>query len=316
MKPRTLSSAGSRSPEVGGSPSLMRAAWELAFHRMTRTEKVAANGMRPRASLRASGLRISRRRLGRYLRATRGYTQRGGVAAQLLPPTVASLWEAVYLLDLIRIADLPFPAGIIHLGSERILVRPLETHDEARLDLAILKAWSWRGGTRLQVGSTTCNSAGHLCAEGEVHLLLHGVELDLPEYVRGAEGGRDERPVDRWTELARWRMGAGTGRRYASVSGDINPIHLSPLTARWFGFSRAVAHGACIEAMIAHELISGRAGGDVAALRRLLIRFTSPLLLPADVVLQVHDRAGDTGANFQLIAAERPETVYAAGEWV
>lgn len=34
-----------------------------------------------------------------------------------------------------------------------------------------------------------------------------------------------------------------TGRRYARVSGDFNPIHLFARTAGWFGFKQAVAHG-------------------------------------------------------------------------
>lgn len=40
-----------------------------------------------------------------------------------------------------------------------------------------------------------------------------------------------------------WRLPANLGRRYASVSGDHNPIHLSPLTARALGFRRQIAHG-------------------------------------------------------------------------
>jgi acyl dehydratase len=38
-------------------------------------------------------------------------------------------------------------------------------------------------------------------------------------------------------------VAANTGRRYARVSGDINPIHLSARTAGWYGFKQAVAHG-------------------------------------------------------------------------
>lgn len=34
-----------------------------------------------------------------------------------------------------------------------------------------------------------------------------------------------------------------TGWRYAQVSGDFNPIHLTARTARMFGFKQAVAHG-------------------------------------------------------------------------
>jgi acyl dehydratase len=36
---------------------------------------------------------------------------------------------------------------------------------------------------------------------------------------------------------------AGTGRKYAAVSKDYNPHHLFNLTARPFGFKRAIAHG-------------------------------------------------------------------------
>jgi hypothetical protein len=34
-----------------------------------------------------------------------------------------------------------------------------------------------------------------------------------------------------------------TGWRYARVSGDFNPIHLTARTAKMFGFKQAVAHG-------------------------------------------------------------------------
>jgi hypothetical protein len=40
-----------------------------------------------------------------------------------------------------------------------------------------------------------------------------------------------------------WRLPADLGRTYAAVSGDANPIHLYPLTARALGFRRQIAHG-------------------------------------------------------------------------
>src|SRR6478752_3607343 len=40
-----------------------------------------------------------------------------------------------------------------------------------------------------------------------------------------------------------WRLGEGTGRSYAVVSGDWNPIHVHALTARPLGFPSAIAHG-------------------------------------------------------------------------
>lgn len=38
-------------------------------------------------------------------------------------------------------------------------------------------------------------------------------------------------------------VGDNTGWRYARVSGDFNPIHLTARTAQMFGFKQAVAHG-------------------------------------------------------------------------
>ena len=40
-----------------------------------------------------------------------------------------------------------------------------------------------------------------------------------------------------------WSLPDNLGRRYGAVSGDMNPIHLYPLTARALGFKRQIAHG-------------------------------------------------------------------------
>ena len=72
-----------------------------------------------------------------------------------------------------------------------------------------------------------------------------------------------------------WRLPADLGRRYAAVSGDHNPIHLYPLTAKAFGFPRQIAHGMwtkarCVAAMENRlpDAVTGRGGvqeADLAA---------------------------------------------------
>jgi hypothetical protein len=49
--------------------------------------------------------------------------------------------------------------------------------------------------------------------------------------------------------LTQFFFGENSGRQYASVSGDYNPIHLWSFTSRLFGFKRAIAHG-----MFSHAL--------------------------------------------------------------
>jgi hypothetical protein len=75
---------------------------------------------------------------------------------------------------------------------------------------------------------------------------------------------------------AHWRVPDDTGRRYAAVSGDHNPIHLHGLAAKAFGFPRAIAHGMWTKARC------------VSALRLpdsfdVSVRFLRPVLLPSSV---------------------------------
>jgi len=79
-----------------------------------------------------------------------------------------------------------------------------------------------------------------------------------------------------------WTVREDTGRRYALASGDFNPIHLHALTARPFGFTRAIAHGMwtvgrCVAAQ-----------GEVAETPALTLTsdFRRPLLLPSRAVFQ------------------------------
>jgi acyl dehydratase len=86
---------------------------------------------------------------------------------------------------------------------------------------------------------------------------------------------------------ARWRIPADTGRRYASVSGDVNPIHLNPLTSRLFGFPRPIAHG-----MWTAARCLGALEGRLPDAFDYAVELKLPILLPATVTFAV-ERRGD-----------------------
>jgi acyl dehydratase len=72
------------------------------------------------------------------------------------------------------------------------------------------------------------------------------------------------------------------GRRYGWVSGDINPIHLADVSARPFGFERAVAHGMW-------SLSRSLAAIDGQGTRvpcRIKVDFKLPVFLPAALQLE------------------------------
>ena len=75
-----------------------------------------------------------------------------------------------------------------------------------------------------------------------------------------------------------WKLPGDLGRRYAAVSGDHNPIHLYPLTARALGFPRQIAHGMWTMARCVAAL-ENRLPGSV----RVDVAFKRPVLLPGSV---------------------------------
>ncbi|MBT2397047.1 MaoC/PaaZ C-terminal domain-containing protein [Streptomyces sp. ISL-100] len=84
-----------------------------------------------------------------------------------------------------------------------------------------------------------------------------------------------------------WDVSGNLGRRYGLVSGDLNPIHLHPLTAKLFGFPRAIAHGMWTFARCVAEL-------DPADETSVRADFRAPVLLPAAVTYAA------AGGMFQL----------------
>lgn len=79
-----------------------------------------------------------------------------------------------------------------------------------------------------------------------------------------------------------WPIQENTGRRYAAVSGDRNPIHMHALTAKMFGFPRAIAHGMWTKAHCLAELDACLPKGPF----KVSVSFKLPVFLPANVQFQ------------------------------
>ena len=87
------------------------------------------------------------------------------------------------------------------------------------------------------------------------------------------------------------RVDQKTISKYAAVSGDRNPIHVSSLGAKAFGFPRTIAHGMWSAAAVL-QVIEGRIPDKVT----YNVRFGKPIVLPATVNLY----AESVGAGWDL----------------
>ena len=97
-------------------------------------------------------------------------------------------------------------------------------------------------------------------------------------------------------------MAGNAGRRFAGPSGDWNPIHVSAVTARLFGYPRAIGHGMfsaarCVD-LLCRDL-------PACAPLHLDLRFKRPLLIPGEVALHTRQEAESIRFVFERAATRR-----------
>lgn len=102
--------------------------------------------------------------------------------------------------------------------------------------------------------------------------------------------------------VGQWRLAGDLGRRYGAASGDRNPIHLHPLTARLFGFPRAIAHGMWTVA----RCLAAHGTPDAARVRA---SFRAPVPLPGALTY-----AADGRGRFELRSADATARLHLVGE--
>jgi len=171
--------------------------------------------------------------------------------------------------------------GLVHVENSVTWTRPLTLDDV--LDLTV-HGTGLRGHRRGRlvdlVTEATC--AGAVVWRG-VSTYLHRDKGDPAapapsapdvEHLTGRPGG------------VTLRFEAGSGRRYAAVSGDLNPIHLHPLTARALGFPSTIAHG-----MYAYARVLAALGPRLPVAGASVVWFRRPVPLPSGAVLKVSDDA-------------------------
>ena len=102
---------------------------------------------------------------------------------------------------------------------------------------------------------------------------------------------------------------------YAGASGDFNPIHIDPEFAKAVGFERNIMHGLCTMAFVAQACVNS-AGGDPRKLKRLKVRFASPMLVEQKVTISGSESSCENGVATLSIEAQNDvgETVISRAE--
>jgi acyl dehydratase len=205
----------------------------------------------------------------------------------VLPITYPHLTAFPMAMSLITRRDFPFPVlGLVHIRNVIEQPRPISAAESLTFHVSIAQPYEHPRGSAFDV---TADARGE---SGEI--VWHSVSTYLHVQVHKADSGIRPDP----TPLPpTWHLPADLGRRYASISGDRNPIHLYPWTARLFGFPRQIAHGMwtmarCVAAL---EL------ADPAAAIRASVDFRAPVRLPSEVTFTASPAAADDAAATDFV---------------
>lgn len=283
--------------------ALTAAAAGAVSRRAGRAGRGGATTRLPGVTLSAHGVRADADRLTAYQHLV------GEPGTDVLPAGFVHVLAFPVATALMVRDDFPLPLlGLVHLANRVEQRRPVRLGEE-------LDVRSWATGLRAHRSGTQVDLVSEVAADGVT--AWRGVSTYLAKGVRlaGSAGsgsepgsaptpadddgtgsatdeGTDHRPFEPPVPTASWRLPADTGRRYAAVSGDVNPIHLWAPAARAFGFRGAIAHG---------TFTAARALAAVGAVRGesfvWSVDFAAPVVLPTTVAVRVARSDPSTGSS-------------------
>ncbi|MPQ97860.1 hypothetical protein GB931_07965 [Modestobacter sp. I12A-02628] len=250
--------------ELDGPPSMAQ-----LFARAALTAR-GRGGDLPDTRIARTGVTVEAARLAEYVRVCRF------ALGDTLPVTYPHV--LAFPLQVALMSDRAFPLalpGLVHVRNRVEQLRPVGTAEPLDLEVWADTFATHRSGATVDLVASVRAGGAEVWRSRSTYLARGAT---APQDAPTAEVDVHVPPLD--TAAAQWRVPDDAGRRYAAVSGDVNPIHLSGLTAKAFGFKRAIAHGMWVKAR-ALAALSGRLPDAVA----VDVGFKKPLFLPSTVTL-------------------------------
>jgi acyl dehydratase len=184
--------------------------------------------------------------------------------------------------------------GLVHVRNSITQHQPMPAQERFDATVSVGGHQEANKGIEFEMLTRYANSQGECVWESSAVMLAR---------VSGKgkrSGGRKEKKQtpEAMPEAGRWRAPADIGRRYGMAAGDMNPIHLSGISAKLFGFPRAIAHGMWLKARCAADLADDMGERPCT----LSVEFKRPVFLPSEVVFSKAESAG--GIDFALASPD------------
>ncbi|MCV9995997.1 MaoC family dehydratase [Paeniglutamicibacter sp. ZC-3] len=235
-----------------------------------------AGGALPEVEHHLEGLQVDAAKLIAYQRLM-GDTVRDELPSVFVHGMVFPLAMSVMVRE-----DFPLPLlGMVHLANQVTHLRPISPGATLWATARAVNLREHRAGTQLDL-VVEAGEGADVVWRGVSTYLARGVWPGA----RPSAPAAPRPPRDNPERTASWRLAADTGRAYAAVLGDYNPIHLSAASARALGMNRTIAHGMYLAGRALASAAPHGVGYDWG------IEFATPVFLPSsvDVAIRVGER--------------------------
>jgi acyl dehydratase len=263
--------------ELQGSPSMLPLFARASLAAIPGAGKLpwvgGGDGEVPDQALTRTGVAVDPDRLAVYDRVC------GFDLSDTLPPTYPHMLAFPMHLALMTDGRFPLAAiGLVHIANTITVHRPLRASEPLSLRVWATPLQPHPRGRQFTIRTEAHVGDELVWEESSTNLSRgKGTAESCPQGAPGSEvPSSEELPA-----TATWRCPGDLGRRYGSVSGDLNPIHVHALSARLFGFRSAIAHGMWTKARCLAAL-GPRLGGR-GHCYTVQVAFRKPILLPATV---------------------------------
>ncbi|MGN8130416.1 MaoC family dehydratase [Paenarthrobacter sp. 22069] len=214
----------------------------------------------------------------------------GETASDVLPAGFIHAIAFPLAMSVMNRDDFPLPLlGMIHLRNSVEQRSPIVFTDALDMTARVENLRGHRAGTQVDVIAEVRRAGSP-----DVHWRGISTYLAKGVFLPGIDKPTAAPPKSDFTApdpTALWHLGVDTGRAYAAVSGDFNPIHLSVLSAKALGMRRSIAHGMYLAARALADV--GPARGDSFTWD---VEFEAPVFLPSRVALEIATDQSGSGA--------------------
>jgi len=220
----------------------------------------------------------------------------GFAESKIVPLTMPQVIAAPLHMAVLTHPSFPLPAmGMVHVSSLITQERAIMSHE--KLDIRV-----WVEGQRQARKGVEIDLMTEVNVNGAQVWSSVTTCLSMAAAGHGQKTAPQPVPEPAPTRSAVWTMPSNLGRRYGTIAGDRNPIHLWPITAKLFGFKRHIIHGMWLLARVVAELDDDLGEGRV----EVDVAFKRPVFLPGTATFS----AGlvDDSLAFRLDNVEKAKT--------